>query len=140
MNAGSDVHTQMGRIRLPDRFDIGEGYGKTSWNVRAIWETYAGWFHHRSTTELYDVPPSVIAMDLVSLAGAGALAGAAKDRLDAGEPVASLHLTDIILSVEPDHPGARRVAAAASRALLADSTNFWERAWLNRSIGRLEAR
>jgi len=140
MNAGSDVHTQMGQIRLPDHFDIGEGYGKTSWNVRAIWETYAGWFHHRSTTELYDVPPSVIATDLVSLAGADALAGAAKDHLDAGEPVASLHLTDIILSVEPDHPRARRVAAEATRALLDDSSNFWERAWLNRSIGRLEAR
>ena len=138
MNAGSDVHTEMRRIRLPDRFDIGEGYGKTSWNVRAIWETYAGWFHHRSTTELYDVPPAVIATDLVALAGADALAGAADGHLAAGEPVASLHLTDIILAVEPDHPRARAVAAAATRSLLAGSTNFWERAWLNRSIDRLE--
>ena len=58
MNAGTDVHTLMREIRLPERFDLGEGYGKTSWNVRAIWENYAGWFHHRSTTELYGVPAS----------------------------------------------------------------------------------
>ena len=56
MNAGEDVQALMRRIRLPEHFDLGEGYGKTSWNVRAIWENYAGWFHHGSTTELYDVP------------------------------------------------------------------------------------
>ena len=59
--------------------------------------------------------------------------------MDAGEPVAALHLTDIVLSVDPEHAGARRVAAAATRALLSESDNFWERAWLDRSVGRLEA-
>ena len=52
MNSGADVYQLMLDICLPQRFDLGEGYGKTSWNVRAIWENYAGWFHHRSTTEL----------------------------------------------------------------------------------------
>ena len=66
MNAGTDVHTLMREVRTPDHFDVGEGYGKTSWNVRAIWENYAGWFHHRSTTELYDVPPTAVAADLVA--------------------------------------------------------------------------
>ena len=139
MNTGADVHTLMREVVVPDHLDIGEGYGKTSWNVRAIWETYAGWFHHRSTTELYSVPQSVIAADVVSLSGADALAGAAKDRLDAGEPVAALHLTDIILSVDSEHTRAREVAAAATRVLLSASDNFWERAWLTRSVGRLEA-
>ncbi|MGO8872869.1 MAG: alkyl sulfatase dimerization domain-containing protein [Acidimicrobiales bacterium] len=139
MNAGTDVHTLMREVRVPEHLDVGEGYGRTSWNVRAIWENYAGWFHHRSTTELYGVPPAVIAPDVVSLAGADALAHAAKDRLDAGESVASLHLTDLVLSVEPDHSQAREIAAAATRTLLSDSDNFWERAWLARSLGRLEA-
>ncbi len=139
MNAGADVHTLMREVRVPDHLDVGEGYGKTSWNVRAIWETYAGWFHHRSTTELYGVPQSVIAPDVVSLAGADALARAAQDRIAEGQPVAALHLTDIVLSVDPEHAGARRVAAAATRALLSGSDNFWERAWLGRSVGRLEA-
>ena len=42
MKAGTDVHTLMREIVLPDHFDVGEGYGKTSWNVRAIWETVRG--------------------------------------------------------------------------------------------------
>ncbi len=138
MNAGTDVHTLMREVRVPEDVDLGEGYGKTSWNVRAVWETYAGWFHHRSTTELYAVPQSAIATDVVNLAGADALAEAAQNRLAADEPVAALHLTDLVLSADPDHGLAREVAAAASRALLADSGNFWERAWLNRSLGRLE--
>ena len=108
--------------------------------MRAIWETYAGWFHHRSTTELYDVPTTVVAPDLVALAGADALVAAARDRLRAGEPVAALHLTDIVLTADPGHARARDVAAAATRSLLGASANFWERAWLARSLQRLEDR
>jgi glyoxylase-like metal-dependent hydrolase (beta-lactamase superfamily II) len=139
MNAGTDVHTLMREIRVPEHLDVGEGYGKTSWNVRAIWENYAGWFHHRSTTELYELPPAVIAPDLVAAAGADALALAAQDRLRADEPVAALHLTDIVLAVEKHHEGAQRTAVAATRQLLDGSDNFWERAWLSRSLHRLEA-
>jgi alkyl sulfatase BDS1-like metallo-beta-lactamase superfamily hydrolase len=139
MNAGTDVHTLMGDIRVPEHLDVGEGYGKTSWNVRAIWETYAGWFHHRSTTELYGVPSTAVAPDIVAAAGGDALAAAARARLAADEPVAALHLTDLVLAAEPDHEEARRTAAAATRALLDASANFWERAWLRRSLDHLEA-
>jgi len=140
MNTGSDVHTLMREIRTPDHLDMGEGYGKTAWNVRAIWENYAGWFHHRSTTELYDVPPAAVAIDLVAAAGPDALVAAARARLGAAEPVAALHLTDIVLAADPEHADARAVAAAASRSLLDTSSNFWERAWLTRSIDRLEGK
>jgi len=138
MNAGRDVHTLMGEIRTPDHLDIGEGYGRTSWNVRAIWENYAGWFHHRSTTELYDVPPATVAVDLVAAAGPEAIVAAARARLETGEPVAALHLTDVVLAADPGNAGARKVATDASRSLLDASSNFWERAWLTRSIDRLE--
>ena len=70
MNAGKDVHTLMREITLPPELDVGEGYGKVSWDVRAIWENYSGWFHHRSTTELYGVGPDELNADLVDLAGA----------------------------------------------------------------------
>ena len=53
MNDGIDVQTLMRDIVLPPELEVGQGYGKVSWDVRAIWETYAGWFHHDSTTELY---------------------------------------------------------------------------------------
>ena len=69
MNHGKDIHTLMRDIQLPPELEVGEGYGKVSWSVRAIWENYAGWFHHSSTTELYDVPPSAVHADLVELAG-----------------------------------------------------------------------
>ncbi len=140
MNAGADVHTLMREIHLPEHFDLGEGYGKTSWNVRAIWENYAGWFHHRSTTELYGVPAAEVAPDVVAAAGAGALVAAARARLDAGEPVAALHLTDLVLAADLGDADARAVAAAANRSLLDASDNFWERAWLNRTIHHLEER
>jgi alkyl sulfatase BDS1-like metallo-beta-lactamase superfamily hydrolase len=138
MNAGSDVHRLMREVTVPEHVDVGEGYGKTSWNVRAIWENYAGWFHHRSTTELYDVPPLAVAADVVAAAGADALLAAAGAHLAAGRPVEALHLTDLVLAAGPGHGAASALAADASRALLQASRNFWEDAWLRRSIDRLE--
>jgi alkyl sulfatase BDS1-like metallo-beta-lactamase superfamily hydrolase len=138
MNAGADVHSLMREVRLPEHFDLGEGYGKTSWNVRAIWENYAGWFHHRSTTELYGVPPADVASDVVAAAGAAALLAAARGRLGAGEPVAALHLTDLVLADDPADTEAKVLAVAANRRLLDASGNFWERAWLERTIRHLE--
>jgi alkyl sulfatase BDS1-like metallo-beta-lactamase superfamily hydrolase len=138
MNRGCDVYTLMRDVKVPDHLDVGEGYGKTSWNVRAIWETYAGWFHHHSTTELYDTPADAVAGDVVATAGADALVAAARAHVDAGRPVEALHLTDIVLAAEPRHVGGRATAAAATRALLDRSNNFWESAWLRRSIAQLE--
>ena len=137
MNAGEDVWTLMRTITVPDHLDVGEGYGTTPWNVRAIWENYAGWFHHRSTTELYGVAPLAIAPDLVAAAGADPLVAAAQAHLDGGRPVEALQLTDVVLSVERSHAGAKAVALAAHEALLEASVNFWERAWLRRSIEKL---
>ncbi|MGA9360603.1 MAG: MBL fold metallo-hydrolase, partial [Mycobacterium sp.] len=78
MNAGTDLYTAMREVRVPEHLDVGEGYGQTSWNVRAIWEMYAGWFQHRSTTELYGVAPGSVAADVVRAAGADALVEAAR--------------------------------------------------------------
>ena len=137
MNAGTDVHTLMREVRTPDNLDIGEGYGQTKWNVRAIWENYAGWFHHRSTTELYGVPPLAIAPDLVAAAGTEALLTAATVHLEGGRPVEALQITDIVLAADPGHAAARGVATAAHEQLLDATTNFWERAWLRRAINKL---
>jgi alkyl sulfatase BDS1-like metallo-beta-lactamase superfamily hydrolase len=139
MNSGADLYTAMREVTVPEQFDIGEGYGQTSWNVRAIWEMYAGWFQHRSTTELYGVAPTSVVADVVHAAGADALVEAARTRLDNGQPVEALHLTDLILTAEPDHPAARAAAADAHEALLAGTDNFWKRAWLTKSINELRA-
>jgi alkyl sulfatase BDS1-like metallo-beta-lactamase superfamily hydrolase len=140
MNSGADLHTAMREVKVPDKLDIGEGYGKTSWNVRAIWEMYTGWFRHRSTTELYDVPPDSVAADVVRVAGADALVEAARAHLANGRPVEALHLTDLVLAAKPAHAGARTVAADAHEALLARTDNFWVKAWLRKSIEELKSR
>ena len=137
MNSGADIHTAMRDVKVPEQLDVGEGYGKTSWNVRAIWEMYTGWFRHRSTTELYGVAPDSVAADVVNAAGADALVEAARGHVDNGRPLQAIHLTDLVLSAQPAHPGARAVAADAHEALLADTENFWEKAWLTKSINEL---
>jgi alkyl sulfatase BDS1-like metallo-beta-lactamase superfamily hydrolase len=137
MNSGADIHTAMRDVKVPEHLDIGEGYGKTSWNVRAIWEMYTGWFRHRSTTELYGVPPDSVAADVVSAAGADVLVDAARAHLTAGRPVQAIHLSDLILAAQPLHAGARAAAADAHEALLANTDNFWEKAWLTKSINEL---
>jgi alkyl sulfatase BDS1-like metallo-beta-lactamase superfamily hydrolase len=135
MNAGKDVHTLMREIALPPELDVGEGYGKVSWDVRAIWENYSGWFHHRSTTELYDVAPDELNADIVVLVGADRVVARAGEHVAAGHPVHAIHLAEAVVHAEPGHAGARAVLKAAHEALLAASTNFWETAWLTKKIG-----
>lgn len=136
MNAGKDVQTLMAEIVLPEHLAVGQGYGKVSWDVRAIWENYSGWFHHRSTTELYPVGPQAVSGDLVELAGADSLAARARVHLDAGHPLKAIHLAEIVTQADPGHEQARAVLKAAHESLLADSVNFWERAWLTAQITR----
>jgi glyoxylase-like metal-dependent hydrolase (beta-lactamase superfamily II) len=135
MNEGKDVHTLMREIGLPPELEVGEGYGKVSWSVRAIWETYAGWFHHRSTTELYPVPHWSVHPDLVELAGGpGAVAERARKKLDADLPLEAIHLAEVALSTDPAHVGALAVSLEAHAVLEAASVNFWETSWLRREI------
>lgn len=137
MNAGKDVHTLMREIELPERLEVGEGYGKVAWNVRAIWEGYAGWFHYRSTTELYPVPVESVYPDLVELAGgADAVAARAARRARSGELLEAIHLAEVALAIEPDHRAAHQVLLDAHEQLLAASgaENFWEVGWLRHRI------
>lgn len=140
MNAGKDVHALMADITLPAAMEVGQGYGKVSWSVRAIWENYAGWFKHESTTELYPEPVSTVHRDLVELAGGpDPLVARAQEKLGAGQPIEALHLLDIVLSCEPGHVEAKQVAVAAHERLLSDSVNFWLSSWLQHQIKLLQA-
>lgn len=134
MNAGKDVYTLMREIALPPELDVGQGYGKVSWDVRAIWENYSGWFHHRSTTELYSVSSREIASDLVALAGTDQLLCRAEEHLTAKRPIHAIHIAEPVIEVCPGNARARTVLRAAHEDLLAASANFWERAWLTKQI------
>ena len=140
MNAGKDVHTLMAEISLPGELEVGQGYGKVSWSVRAIWEHYAGWFKHASTTELYAVPQQSVHADLIALAGGpDAIVERAAARFGALDSEEALHLLDIVRSQYPAHPGAASLSLQVHRALRSDSDNFWLSAWLDNQSRELEA-
>lgn len=134
MNAGKDVHTLMREVVLPAELEVGQGYGMVRWNVRAIWENYAGWFHHRSTAELYAEDPALIDADLLQLAGIPSVLNRARVLLSAGEPVRAIRLAEIVHRAEPDNTEAKQLSITAHETLLHESTNFWESAWLRKQI------
>ena len=135
MNRSKSVHTLMSEISLPENLQVGEGYGKVSWCVRAIWEHYVGWFHHASATELYAVPASSVHGDLVDLAGGtDAVAASAQSKLDSGELLQAIHLCEAGLAVEPTHVGALTVSIAAHEQLEQDSENFWLSQFLRKQV------
>jgi glyoxylase-like metal-dependent hydrolase (beta-lactamase superfamily II) len=141
MNEQKDVFTLMREIELPPELEVGQGYGKVAWSVRAIWETYAGWFHHRSATELYAVPASNVHHDLVELAGgADAIATRAREKLAAGAPLEAIHLAEVALAAEPAHRGALAASLAAHERLEAESENFWLTSWIREQIAKLRER
>jgi len=138
MNAGEDVWETVRALRLPAELEMGEGYGKVAWSARAIWEMYQGWFHGRSTTELYPVPYWTVSPELVALAGGpGPVAEAAAKKAESA-PVEALHLAEAALAADASHRGALAASLAAHRALRTRATNFWEVKWLEREIARLE--
>ncbi len=138
MNAGKDVYTAMREIRLAPELEVGQGYGKVAWSARAIWEQYQGWFHGRSTTELYDVPYWSVSPELVALAGGPGPVAEAAAKKAASAPVEALHLAEAALAADPKHPGALRASLAAHQALLPRTNNFWETRWLEWEIKKLE--
>ncbi len=142
MNAGVDLWTLMGQVSLPPELDIPQGHGKVPWLVRAIWEEHTGWFRFESTTELYNVPPSVIWSELTELAGgSAALTRRAQAHLDAGRPLHALHYTDMVLAQDPKAPAALQVKLGALEHLLAASgrENFSEVRWLEAEIRDTQA-
>lgn len=138
MNAGKDVATIMRDVRLPEALRVGQGYGTVAWGVRTIWETYMGWFHLRSTTDLYPLEPAAAFAELVDLAGADAVVERARARLTVGEPVVAVHLAEAVLYVQPDHVGAVDVMIDAHQALLdaGGDVSFWESGWLRHQMDR----
>jgi alkyl sulfatase BDS1-like metallo-beta-lactamase superfamily hydrolase len=108
--------------------------------VRAIWENYAGWFKHESTTELYATPQSAIHDDLIELAGGpAAIVERAQQKITEGKYVEAIHLLDIVLPQDKELPAAVSAAIAAHEKLLQDSANFWLSSWLKNQIKQLSA-
>lgn len=138
MNAGHDLRTLMRDIKTPPELTLTEEYGKVSWNVRAIWHEYTGWFDaSRGTTELYHVSPASVAPLIAELSGGtGPLVAKATELVAAAKPLEALHLLDIALAAEPDARAAKDAAVAAHECLLEQvgGHNLWERQWIAAQI------
>ncbi len=142
MNRGVDVWTAMREIRLPVSLDLGQAYGRVDWSVRAIWETYAGWFHQHSTLELYGAPPEHAANEIVTLAGGADAVATRAATLAPTDPLASIRLCELAFAAEPDNRAAFRAYRSAHQQLLADHDrgNFWLTNWLEGEIRSTENR
>ena len=141
MNQGKDVLTLMREIELPPEFEVSQQYGRVPWGVRAIWESYVGWFRYDSTTELYDVSVRSVYPELTALAGGPErLAERALAYVEAGNPLEALHLTEIALAADPTHRAALEVKLRCLQQLArADGgTNFQISGWLRSRIEATE--
>jgi glyoxylase-like metal-dependent hydrolase (beta-lactamase superfamily II) len=132
MNAGTDVFTLMRTVTLPPHLRVGEGYGKVSWGVRTIWETYMGWFHQRSSTDLYAQRPVEAMAELVDMLGEDVVCGRARMLLAAGRAVEAVHLAEAVLHRDGGSRAAAAVMADAHQHLLdtGGDVSFWESGWL----------
>jgi len=140
MNGGKDIWTLMREVQLPAELYVGQGYGKVSWGVRTVWETYMGWFKAQATSELYPTQPRELYGELVALAGVGPTVARGRKKLQANDPEAAQLLAEAALAHDGTSRDALQLSLDAHKALLARSggTNFWETGWLKTHIGKLE--
>jgi glyoxylase-like metal-dependent hydrolase (beta-lactamase superfamily II) len=138
INAGQDIQTIMREVQLPESLRVGQGYGKVSWGVRTIFETYTGWFQRRATSELYADDPDAALADLAELAGVKVVIDRARMRLAAGDAPRALRLAEAAVAAEPDNHAAAQLMVDVHEALLAagGDVNFWESGWLHHQIAR----
>jgi alkyl sulfatase BDS1-like metallo-beta-lactamase superfamily hydrolase len=134
MNAGKDVHTLMREIELPPALDVGEGYGKISWSVRGIYESYAGWFGG-DPAEMFPEGRDSISPDLMKLAGGPkAIANEAMKMVGEGKLVEALQMTSVGIEGAPGDKDVLHARVAAFEALVKASTNRNELGWLNQGL------
>jgi alkyl sulfatase BDS1-like metallo-beta-lactamase superfamily hydrolase len=134
MNSGKDVFTLMREIKLPASFDLAESFGKVSWSVRGIYDGYAGWFDMNPST-MYELPVSCVYPDLVRLAGGPEpVVRLALEKMQAGKPVETLHLTDVVLAADPNNRAALDARLKALEYLREHTENFVEAGYLEYGI------
>jgi len=143
MNRGDSLDTLMAEIRLPEHLALTQAHGKVAWGVRAIWESYTGWFRYDSATELYAVPSSSVHPEVVELAGGpDVVARRAAARVEAGEPEQALYLAEMALAADPSHKASLEAKLAALRLLQERSrdVNHSEVFWLRDAVQTTRAK
>lgn len=123
MNAGKTVNQLMKEIKLPPNLELVQNHGRVDWAVKSIWEYYMGWFRFESTTELYPIPAQDVYADLAQIAGNENLIALANNYLIQGEPVKTLHITEIALAGDPQNDSALTLRDQALIELLERAEN-----------------
>jgi alkyl sulfatase BDS1-like metallo-beta-lactamase superfamily hydrolase len=140
MNAGKDVYTLMRDIKLPPALEVGESYGRLTWSIRGIYEGYVGWFDLNPAT-MYETPPWSIYPDLVRLAGGTeAIVKLANERINGGEAVEALRLTDVVLAGDSGNRAALEARLKALEFLISRCRNTNERGWLDYAVRTAKAK
>ncbi|GIH68046.1 alkyl sulfatase dimerization domain-containing protein [Sphaerimonospora thailandensis] len=137
INEGADLATLVREIALPAELRVGQGYGKVSWGVRTIWESYLGWFHHDRTSALLPLDQSRVLTDLVEIAGAGNVLRLAGERMRQKRFAEATTLGEAVLAHSPGDRDALRLLVESHRNLLDDpenGANFWLSGWLEHQI------
>lgn len=140
INEGADLPTLVRDVQLPAELRVGEGYGKVSWGVRTIWESYLGWFRHDRTSTLLPVDPAAIHVELVRLAGTDNVVARATELLRQDRPSEALALAEAVVELSSRNRAALQLLCDIHRRLLDDTTitaNFWLSGWIEYRIGQL---
>lgn len=138
MNEGKDMRSLVQEITLPRELDLPQAFGRVSWAVRGIFEGYAGWFDENPSS-MYALPPSSIHSELVRLCGGtDVLARHALELAQNGDHVRALHVTDIALTVDPNHKATLEARLLALKSLLKKCGNIIEANWLRYGIRSVE--
>lgn len=140
MNAGTDISTLMREIELPGELRVGQGYAKVSWAVRTLWESYVGWFHLRSTTELYPDTADAALAELVHAVGSDVALARAEAALRRGDAPLAIRIGEAVARHD-DAQAANSLLIAAHQHLLdtGGDVSFWEHGWLRDQIKQLES-
>jgi glyoxylase-like metal-dependent hydrolase (beta-lactamase superfamily II) len=132
INAGRSVYDLMQEIKLPAEYDdIGQFYGRVSWSVRGIYDSYIGFFDE-DPLSMYEKPISDVYPDLIHLSGGSeAVMKCAKEYLAQGDYFRALGLSGIILNSEPNNKIALEIKLNALKSLRLKSRNYIENIWLD---------
>ena len=143
MNEGKTLSALMSEVRPPAELALTEEYGKVSWNVRAIWHEYTGWYDPTSgITGLYPDSTAAIEPTLIALCGGqDALVEAARSQCANDQPLAALKLLDILTRANicsNDIQQTRRLALELLQQAR-DDNNLWERRFIAAALAELDS-
>ena len=139
MNDGKSLETLRREIKLPDHLKVSEAHGKVDWGVKAIWDSYVGWWRDESVTEMFPVPARDVYADVAALAGPDKLVAKAREHAAKGQLDQAMHLIEMAKAGDPMRPDTLRAEMEVLEAMLERSgqVNHHEVILIERQMARV---